>query len=332
MPRKVEVSYRTIVFAAVFAAFLWFLLQIRTVILIVFVALILMSALNPSVKKLEQLRIPRWLAIFLIYLVILIVLSIGLGGVVPPLVDQTSNLINQIPDFFRQFKIMGIDEKIVASQLSQFTAIPANIAKLIFGVFSNLVEVLGLAVITFYLLMERKNLDHYLLLLFGEENDKKIEMVIDKIEARLGSWVRSEIVLMTFVGILNYVGFRVIGLNYALPLAILAFLLEIVPNLGPTIAALPAVLIALTISPIHALATAGWCFLVQQIENTILVPRIMKKIAGVNPLVTIISLAIGFKLAGVGGAVLAVPAFIALEVIITAVSSSRRFKEAEPSS
>jgi predicted PurR-regulated permease PerM len=167
-----------------------------------------------------------------------------------------------------------------------------------------------------------------LTLLFGQGNEKKIESVIDEIERRLGGWVRGEIVLMTFVGVLSYIGFRIIGLHYALPLAILAFLLEIIPNVGPILAAFPAVLIGLTISPFHAVAAAALGFLVQQVENTILVPRVMKQVAGVNPLITIISLAIGFKLAGVGGAILAVPTFIVLEVVASAVSHSKRFNGA----
>jgi len=268
------------------------------------------------------------LAILIIYFVVLAFLAFGLGGVVPPLVDQTSSLINQLPNFFRQFKILGIDEKMIASQLAQFSAIPSNLIRFVISVFSNIVAVLALAMVTFYLLMERQNLDRYLTLLFGEGNEGKIETVVDKIEVRLGSWVRGEIVLMTFVGVLNYIGFRIIGLNYALPLAILAFLFEIIPNVGPILSTFPAILVGLSLSPFHALAAAALGFLVQQIENTILVPRVMKKVAGVNPLITIISLAIGFKLAGVGGAILAVPTFIVLEVVATEISRSKKFNGA----
>jgi predicted PurR-regulated permease PerM len=328
MPRKVEISYRTIIFTAAFVIFIWLLFQIRSIILALFIALILMSALNPSVKRLEQFRLPRWLAILLIYFAILAFLAFGVGGIVPPLVEQTSNLVSQLPDFFRQFKFLGVDEKMIAAQLTQFSAIPANLIKFIFSLFSNLVAILALGVITFYLLMERQNLDYYLTLLFGKGNEGKIESVINEIERRLGGWVRGEIVLMTFVGILSYIGFRIIGLRYALPLAILAFLLEIIPNVGPILAAFPAVLIGLTISPFHGVAAAALGFLVQQIENSILVPRVMKQTAGVNPLITILSLAVGFKLAGVGGAILAVPIFIVLEVVASAVSRSKRFNQA----
>jgi len=323
MPRKIEISHRTIIFTAVFVIFLWLLYQIRQVLLGLFIATILMSALNPSIRRLEKLRIPRWLAIMMIYLVILIILGLGLWGIVPPLVDQTSALINKIPDLFRKFNFWGIDEKILSSQLGQLTSVPVNLIKFITNVFSNLVEIFALAVLTFYLLLERKKLDQYLVVLFGEEKEKEIEKTIRVIEGRLGSWVRGELFLMLIVGILDYIGFRIIGLDFALPLAILAFILEIVPTIGPTLSALPAIMIALVISPFHALATAGWCFLVQQLENSIFVPRVMKKIAGVNPLISILSLAIGLKLAGIGGALLAIPTFIVIEVIVREILTSR---------
>lgn len=326
MPRKIEISHRTIIFVVVFAASLWFLFQIRQIILMLFIAVILMSALNPSVKKLESWHFPRWLAITLIYLLTILFLGFGIGGIVPPLVDQTATLIGQIPGFFRQFQFLGIDEKILAAQLGNLTAVPANLFKLVSGIFSNILAILALGVITFYLLLERKDLNHYLTFLFGEEKEKQIETVINKIESRLGGWVRGELLLMFTVGLLNYLGFRIIGLDFALPLAILAFILEIVPNVGPTLAAFPAILIALTISPYHALAVMGWCFLVQQVENSLLVPKIMKKIAGVNPLVSLLLLAVGFKLAGIGGAALAIPTFIALGVIFKDIYSSRNNK------
>ena len=324
MPKKIEISHRTIVFIAVFGVFLWLLFQIRQILLGLFIAVILMSSLNPSIKRLEGRKIPRWLAIALIYLLVFLFLGFAIGGLVPPLLDQTSNLINRIPELFRQFSFLGIDEKIIAGQLSGLTSVPANIFKFIAGIFSNIVGIFALGVITFYLLLERKSLDRYLTVLFGEDKEKQIEKVIDKIEDRLGNWVRGQLLLMVIVGVLNYIGFRIIGISFALPLSILAFLFEIIPNIGPTAAAFPAILIGLTVSPYHALATAGWCFLVQQIENSILVPRIMKQVAGVNPLVSILALAVGFKIAGIGGAILAIPTFIVIEIVAGIIYSSRK--------
>ena len=110
MPKKIEISYRTIIFIAVFALGLWILFQIREVLLTLFVSLILMSSLNPSIERLEKLRIPRPLAIILFYLLVLAILFFSLVGIVPPLIEQTSSLIARIPDFFKQFLLQRINE------------------------------------------------------------------------------------------------------------------------------------------------------------------------------------------------------------------------------
>ena len=327
MPKKVEISYKTVVFITVFVAFVWLLFQIRSILLSIFIALILMSVLNPIVRRLEKLKVKRSLSILIVYIGVLTIIILFIGAVVPPLVEQTANLINQIPSLLKQFKVLGIDEKLLAIQLSQFTSLPANLVKLIVSLFSNVLAVIALLIITFYLLVERKNLEKYLILFFGEAKEKEIEGVFDQIEIRLGGWVKGEFLLMLAIGILSFLGYRIIGLNFALPLSLLAFLLEVVPNFGPIVASIPAIIVGLTISPWHGIAVAGWVFLIQQVENSFLVPRIMKKAAGVNPLILIISLAIGFKLAGVGGALLAIPTYLALEVIVAKIYSSKKFDE-----
>jgi len=327
VPKKIEISHRTIIFTAGFGAALWLLFQIRQILLLLFISGIIVSSLNPLIRKLESRKIPRWLSIVLIYLVILLFLGFAIGGLVPPLIDQTSTLINQIPGFFRQFQFLGLDENAIAGQLSTLTSVPVNIFKFIASVFSNILGILALSVIIFYMLLERNNLEKNLVVLLGEDKQKQVEKVLGKVEIQLGNWVRGELFLMLIVGVLNYIGFRIIGISFALPLAILAFLLEIIPNIGPTIAAFPAIIIGLTLSPYHALATAGWCLLVQQLENSILVPRIMRKVAGVNPLVSVLALATGFKIAGIGGALLAIPTYIAFSVVFKAVYSSKKTVE-----
>jgi predicted PurR-regulated permease PerM len=121
---------------------------------------------------------------------------------------------------------------------------------------------------------------------------------------------------MFIVGLANYIGLTLLGIPFALPLAILAGLLEIVPYVGPLIAAVPAVLIGFGISPILGTATAALAFLVQQLENYIFVPKVMEKSTGVHPIITLLSLAIGFKLLGMIGILIAVPVYITFQVLI----------------
>jgi predicted PurR-regulated permease PerM len=120
---------------------------------------------------------------------------------------------------------------------------------------------------------------------------------------------------MTIIGLFSYVGYSILGLKYAIPLAIVAGFLEVIPTIGPTVATILASLIALTISPITALFTVIFGILVQQLENSFIVPKIMSKSVGLNPLVTIVLITAGGKLAGIGGALLAIPLFLTIQAI-----------------
>lgn len=326
MPQKVEISHRTIIFTVFFLLSLWALFQIKQIILAVFVSIILMSALNPAVDWLEKFRIPRALAIIIIYILIFGGIGILLTGLIPPLVDQTTILVSRLPSYLEEVGLPAIDERIVSSQISQLGSIPANLLRLTLTVFGNLLAFFILLVITFYLLLERKNLNRYLLIIFGKKDEGKAERLIDKVEERLGGWIRAEVTLMAFIGIITYLGLRLLGTEFALPLALLAGVLEIVPNIGPVLASIPAILAGLAISPLLALAVAALYFLIQQVENVWLVPKVMEKVAGVNPLVTILTLAIGFKLAGALGAVLSVPIVLVAQVVIAEFFSAKNLQ------
>ena len=327
MPSKIEVSHRTIIFTTFFLIGLWLLFQIMQIILALFVAVVLMSALNPIVDKIQRKYFPRILAIVLVYAMILSGFVLIIASVIPPLIEQTSILINQAPLQIQQLGVLGIDPNLLFSQMPNLAEIPANILKFSLGLFSNIVALLAIFLITFYLLLERKDLQHHLIVLFGEGQEKRAADFIDKAEKRLGGWVRGEIILMTIIAVMTYLGLRILGIEFALPLALLAGVLEIVPNIGPIISSVPAIIAGLAISPLMGLAVAALYFLIQQLENTLIVPKVMEKTAGVNPLVTILSLAIGFKLGGIIGAILAVPVVLLLQVVASEVFTSKRFQK-----
>jgi len=326
---KIEISHRTVIFTVFFLLFLWFLYQIRNILVILFVGIILTSALNPTVEKLEKLRIPRILAVILIYLLIFTFLGLILAGIIPPLVAQTKILISRFPSYYRSLENLGIDGEILNSQieslLNRLSSISFDLIRLTVGFLGNFLVVFTLIFVSFYLLLERKNLDEYLKKLFGPANIK-VGKIVNKVERRLGEWVRAQTTLMLIVGIMCYFGLIFLGIEFALPLALLAGVLEIVPNIGPTLSAIPAILAGIAISPLMGLAVAALYFLVQQLENHIIVPQIMKKEAGVNPLITILALGAGFKIGGTFGAVLAVPLIILIETVLREVFLSEDFK------
>ena len=145
---------------------------------------------------------------------------------------------------------------------------------------------------------------------------KRVGRVVKNIEQRLGSWVQGQLFLMLIIGVVSYIGLLLLKIDFALPLAILAGLLEIVPTIGPIISAIPAVIIGLSMTPVTALLVALLFFLIHQSENTLVVPFVMKKSVGLPPLLTIIALMIGGKLAGIAGVVLAVPVVLIIQEIL----------------
>ena len=326
MANKIEISHRTIIFTVAFIILLALLWQIRQIIVGLFVALILMTAINPAVDRMEKMKIPRILGIILVYLLIIAVVGLAIAGIIPPLVDQTSTLMTNAPKFIEDFGIPNIDQRIIESQIQQLGSIPANLVKISVSILGNIVAIAALLVITFYLLLERKNLNHYLHILFGGDGERKAEKFIDEMEKKIGNWVRAQLTSMVIIGVMSYFGLRLLGIEFALPLALLAGIFEVVPNIGPVVASIPAILAGLAISPLMALAVVALYFLIQQIEANFIYPQIMAKEAGVNPLITILSLTIGFKLGGILGAVLAVPFVLLIQIIASEIFASERFK------
>ena len=266
------------------------------------------------------------LSIVIVYILVFGVIGFCVAGIIPLLVEQTTGLINSLPQIVENVKIFGqnsffTDNNIdLTSQFSFLSSVPSSITKIAISAVSDIFSCFVVLVITFYLLLEKKNFPKYGDNFFGEKGKIRFLKIMDNLESSLGSWVSAEFILMIMIGVLSYFGFLALGLKYAIPLAIIAGLLEIVPNIGPIIATVIAALVGLTISPMIALFTIIFEILVQQLENNFIVPKIMSKTIGLNPIVTIVLIASGGKLAGIGGALLAIPLFLTARSIIKGFS------------
>ena len=281
-----------------------------------------MEGLNPAVLWLQKIKIPRFLAILIIYAIIVAAISFSFAGIIPTLIEQSTSLIRTLPGAIQNINLWGMNPVDFSSQLKILENLPSNIASMALSIFSNLISIFVFFVITFYLLLERKNFDKYLIDIFGQKSIKAVE-VINQLEKRLGHWVNAQLLLMLIIGILSYIGYLIIGVNYALPLAIIAGLLEMVPNIGPTIASILAGLFGLTISPVIGVLAVIWGIIVQQLENNFIVPKIMKGTIGINPLITILLIAAGAKLGGVIGAVIAIPVYLTVETIYKTLTQTK---------
>ncbi|HUC95124.1 MAG TPA: AI-2E family transporter [Candidatus Saccharimonadales bacterium] len=317
MPRKIEISHRTIIFTILLLLGLWFLYFVRDIILQLFVALLLMTILEPLVVLLTRIKIPRAISVLITYILVL-----GLfGGVValiaPALAQQTTNFVNTLPFYLANIKISpSISGDLIRGIMAQLGGIPGDLLNFTFSVFSNALSVVTVLIFAFYMLLTHDKLQDQTGFLFGETRKEQIGRLIGAWENKLGKWARGQLLLMLSIGLGTYLGLVLIGIPFALPLAILAGILEIIPILGPIFSAIPAIIIGFGISPVIGLGVTAVAFLVHQLEGYVLVPKIMEKSVGVSPLLILISITIGAKLLGVMGVIISVPFVITLQVLI----------------
>lgn len=319
MTRRIDISYKTIIFIAVFLLSLWVLFLIRDIILLFFVAFIFMSALSPLVNRLVKLKIPKTLAVLIIFLLLLsIIITIVTLGLTP-LINQTSNLSQKLIESLGYLLQTNMIKQSVIQQ--EISSLSHQAITFTIDLVENIIRFVSVIVITLYLLLDRERIESWLASFFVGHRERA-ERMVRIIEEKLGAWLRGQIILSLLVAVLVYFGLVILGLDFALPLAIIAGLLEVVPVIGPIIAAVPGILIGLTISPFMALVIAGLYLAVQQIENHVIVPQVMKKAVGLNPILVILAISIGGRLLGIGGALLAVPIAVVIQVILQEVLRS----------
>jgi predicted PurR-regulated permease PerM len=313
MNKKIDISHKTIIFTVLFLLGLWFLYYIRGIIIALFIAFLLMTMMDPLVGLFEKLKIKRGISVLISYILVIAFFGGVIALIIPPLIQQTTNFIGAFPGYLSKLGIKSSElGSISAGLLNQI----GGVVNFTFSVFSNVISVVSILVFAFYMLLGHPGFKSQLTNLLGNELGENIGRLVCLVEDKLGRWSRGELLLMLAVALGNYIGYLILRIPYALPLAVLTGIFEIIPTLGPIISAVPAVLIGFGISPLTGIGVVAVSFLVNQLENYVLVPKIMQRSAGVSPLVVLISIAIGAKLAGVTGAIIAVPLVVTLQAVI----------------
>ena len=320
-PLRIEISYKTVIFTVSVLVALWLLIQIKQIIVLIFLAIILLSALHSPVEWLNAKRLPRALSVILVYIVFIALISFAVSIIVPPLISQTSDFISNLPQIVATFNNFLSFYKIPVEDLSKTVAgqiqnIAANFISISTAIVSSIFLIFTILVFTFYLLLEWKNFVRLVASPFSGRQEKKIVNLVAKVEKGLGQWIRGQLALSLIVGIISYIGLTILGIPFALPLALIAGILEIIPIVGPIIAAVPAILIGLTVAPVMGLATAALYFIIQQLENNLIVPMVMSKVVGLQPPIVMIAILVGATLAGIGGAFLAVPVIVVAKIVV----------------
>lgn len=314
------ISARGIFLASLAFSFLWLLFQIKEVLLIFFVALILSFALLPPIEKLERKKLPRSLAALLVYLSVAVFFLFVIGSGISPMVEQTTLFLSQLPQLIESVlsspTISPISRQVIEEASRQLASASVNIVKITIGLFDSLLAVVTVFVFSFYFSLGYENLRRKLPGFFPEATARKINETLKEIESRIGGWVRGEFILMLVIATFSYLGLTALKVNYALPLSLIAGVLEIVPVIGPILSAVPAVVVGFATSNVLGFGVLALYILIQQFENNFIVPRVMEKAVGLNPLLTMSAIFIGGRVFGITGALLAVPVILILQVIL----------------
>lgn len=278
-----------------------------------------MAAVLPVVEYLQKKGFPKIFAVLIPYLGIVVAIFLLILPLIPFVFDQIASLISQFPRFIDKSAAtfhVTIDPKDIQSHLNdQIDTIGQNALDFTTKFFGGVFSIVTIFVVSFYLLMYSDAFKKFMANLFHDNKRDFVRKALDRVNDKLGAWLRGQVVLMVFIGVFSWIGLSLLGLPYALPLALMAGLLEILPTIGPIISAIPAVIVALTISPTMAAAVIVLYMLIQMLENQILVPKIMEKAVGLNPVVVILGVMIGANLMGIAGALLAIP-FISFVIVL----------------
>lgn len=325
----INISSMAIIKIILILLLLVMLYLLKDVILILLISIILAWSLNSWVNALQRRKVPRVLATAFIYIAVFGVFVIILALLIPPMAKQINEISKNLPTYynriisdFQRFKEFSIQQGFLNNLQSSLQSLQTNLTQTTAGVFNTIVSIfggflsfIGVLVITFYILIEENALKKFVRSITPVKYQPYIFQLMNRAQERLRLWLKGQLILCLIIGVFAWIGLMIGGVKYALVLALWAGLTEFIPYLGPLLGGIPAVFIALTTSGFpQAIFVVALYIIIQQIENHILVPKVMEKTAGLNPLVVIIVILIGAKIAGILGIILAVPVALIIKV------------------
>lgn len=305
------------------------------VVLVIFLSIVLAAALQPVVTWLrKRLPIGRQATILLVYACFFAAV-IGLAFViVPAAFTQATELSRQLPGFLDRVRDWAADIRprgfgtsvtaiadSVERQIAATTPEPDEVVQAGLSVLEAVVSVMTILTIVFFWLLERARLQRYVLSFMPPHRRPGARVTWNAIERRLGSWARGQLILMGVVGLVTGAAYVMLGVPSAVLLGLVAAITEVIPIIGPMLGAIPAVLVAGTVSLELAIVVGVVYAIVQVVEGAVLVPYVMRSSIGLSPFLVIVSLLVGGAAGGLVGALLAVPLAAALEVALTRLQS-----------
>lgn len=323
-----------VVFTAFAAVVMWALYEVRSDLLVMYVSALFAIGLAPLVRMIERKRIglagkrhiPRSAAILAIYATVVGLLAALAAAVVPPLLAQAQQLWLDLPARLELLQLTLVEwgvvpvgtsltELLTQAPMSGSADAVSTVLVALWGIVGGVFGVVTILLLTFYFLVDSERLFNLLVRLFSPAQRPRVAKVGELMAVKISAWLGGQILLGFIVGTTSAIGLALLGVPYFFVLAVIAGIGEMIPMVGPLLAAMPTIAVAFTVSPGLGLAAAGFCWAIQLVENNFLVPKVMSQQVGLSAITVIIALIIGSSLLGLPGALLAVPTAAILQVL-----------------
>ena len=305
---------------------------VSSIITPIIVAYVFYYMLNPLVNFFEK-KMSRFIASLLAIFVGIITILIVIIGVVPIIVEQTQNLITALPRYIEVVKgyletysdnayvqvvVEYVNNNLNVSKISErLVSVATSVAQGVVSSISSTASVLvTMPFVLFFLLKDASHFNKFVISLLPKKFEQPVADTIDEIDEKVGSYIQGQMLVSLCIGVMLFIGYNIIGLHYAFSLATIAAFLSIVPYLGPAIAITPAMLVAASTSWIMVVKMLVVWGIVQFLEGNIISPNIMGRSMNMHPLTVIFVILIGVNIAGVVGAILGIPVYSILKVLI----------------
>lgn len=332
---------------AIAIATLYYLLDI---VLVLVAAIVIASAVEPVVRRMSRHKFPRIITVVILYIILAIILTCFFVFFVPVLLNETVSFLQNVPqnisldDLWSPIRDIGVNIGIVSNTFSahpiSLNEIVNNLQSVVAGtssgafktaslVFGGFLSFILIVVLSFYLAVQEDGVGDFLRIITPVSKHDYIIDLWKRSQRKIAYWLQGQILLGILIGVLVYLVLMVVGIPHALLLAIFAAVFEIIPVFGPIISSVPAILVAFsTVGVGTAFLLIGLYIIIYQFESQLFYPLVVKKIVGISPIVVILALVIGFKLAGVLGAILAVPLSAVLMEYINDIEKSKKAERA----
>lgn len=321
------ISWVYLAIVLVSVALLWYL---SGVVILVLASIIFAAALNPSVVALQKMKIPRPVAVAILYIVVFGVLGIVLYLITPTITQQIQSLVSNLPGIQSRIQgslasqpwLLSSYQKLTSTFAARPDLLVNQVSQTAFGIVASVFGFVTVLVLTFYFLLNGRQIAQGLVKYVPtrRKRDEVLDIGLNS-SVKLGHWIRGQLLLCLIVFVTTFIALSLLGVPYALTLALFAGLLQFIPFVGAVVGAIPAVLVAFTISPIKTLFVIIFFVILQTLLGNIIGPQVMKKAVGVSPIIILIAALVGYTLLGVVGVILAVPIAAVIDVVFESQGS-----------